>query len=54
MELSIIIPCFNEAENLQLFLDQIIEFAARNNIKIILVNDGSTDGTRKFLILMQE
>jgi glycosyltransferase involved in cell wall biosynthesis len=49
MELSVIIPCYNEAENLDSFLPKILEFGTRNNFEIILVNDGSTDGTRSII-----
>ncbi len=49
-ELSIIIPAFNEGENLKLLLPQWIEFCRQKNWKIILVDDGSIDQTKDYLI----
>lgn len=49
MELSVIIPCYNEYENLPSFLPKILEFGSVNNFEIILINDGSTDGTKAIL-----
>lgn len=45
MEVTIIIPAYNEAENLQQVLAQMKEFAIENNFKVIIVNDGSTDNS---------
>ena len=45
-ELSIIIPCFNESENLPLLLNRCKEIAAlENNIEFVIVDNGSTDNT---------
>jgi glycosyltransferase involved in cell wall biosynthesis len=48
-ELTVIIPAFNEAENLQIIIPPLITYCASNNWSIILVNDGSTDGTAALL-----
>jgi len=48
-QLSVIIPVFNEAENLKIVLPPVIELCKRRNWRIILVNDGSTDETYEFL-----
>lgn len=45
--ISIIIPVFNEAENIQNFLKQ---FESYSRIEVILVDGGSTDGTRAKII----
>ena len=42
MFLSIIIPCYNEAENMPLLLEKCKKLTNKN-IEIILVNNGSTD-----------
>jgi len=47
--LTVIIPAFNEAENLEIILPPLIEFCNRNNYKIIIVNDGSQDNTGEVL-----
>ncbi|MCI0472736.1 MAG: glycosyltransferase family 2 protein [Ignavibacteria bacterium] len=44
-KLTIVIPSFNEAENLISLLPEIMEFSKSNNIKVILTDDGSTDST---------
>jgi glycosyltransferase involved in cell wall biosynthesis len=48
-ELTIIIPAYNEAENLKIILPDLIEFANANQWKIIITNDGSKDDTKKVL-----
>jgi glycosyltransferase involved in cell wall biosynthesis len=48
-KLSIVIPIYNEAENLPQLLDQWIAFCKQNNFELVLVNDGSKDGTREIL-----
>lgn len=45
MKLSIVVPCFNEAENIPLLLDRFNETIGKKNIEVILVNNGSTDGS---------
>lgn len=48
-KLSLIIPCFNEAENIQNTLHSIVEYLSINFAdlcyEILPINDGSTDGT---------
>ena len=48
MKLSIIIPCFNERETI-LSLLEAVRVAPIANKEIVLVDDGSTDGTRELL-----
>lgn len=45
MSFSLIIPCYNEAENLPLLLERCKELASRPGIEVVLVDNGSTDGT---------
>ncbi|HEY8863960.1 MAG TPA: dolichyl-phosphate beta-glucosyltransferase [Candidatus Dormibacteraeota bacterium] len=49
MELSIVIPCYNEEERLPRTIQQIERYFAGKEIsyELILVDDGSTDGTRQ-------
>jgi glycosyltransferase involved in cell wall biosynthesis len=49
MKLSIIIPCFNERETI-LSLLEAVRVAPIANKEIVLVDDGSTDGTRELLM----
>src|SRR5580700_5954389 len=47
MQLSIIIPAYNEAESLPLLLDEIRSVCDREGIdfEVLVVDDGSKDGT---------
>lgn len=47
MELSIVIPVYNEAENVKELHDEIVEVCKKHNYayEIILIDDGSTDNT---------
>lgn len=47
--LTIIIPAYNEADNLEILLPVIIEYCSKNGWKIIIVNDGSKDNTSNIL-----
>ena len=51
--LTIVMPAYNEAENLVEVLPPLIEFCRQRNWKIILVNDGSTDNTKELLLPFQ-
>lgn len=44
IELSVIIPCFNEEDNLEVLLSN-LKILTADNIEILLVNNGSTDDT---------
>jgi len=48
-ELSVIIPAFNEAKRLPLFLDEVIAYCANSKkiCEVIVVDDGSNDETFK-------
>lgn len=47
MKLSLVVPCYNEEENVQRFFDEVkrVFDAVIRNYEIVFVNDGSTDGT---------
>ncbi|MFH1759657.1 MAG: glycosyltransferase family 2 protein, partial [bacterium] len=44
-KISLIIPCFNEAENIQPLYREIIRYCADLDMEIIFINDASTDET---------
>jgi len=48
-ELTIIIPAYNEADSLRNFIPEVIEFCRRSDIKLIVINDGSSDDTGAIL-----
>ena len=47
MKLSLVVPCFNEAENVTLFRDAVIEAfdGCGYSYEIVFVDDGSKDAT---------
>jgi glycosyltransferase involved in cell wall biosynthesis len=49
MKASLIIPCYNEAENLPLLLERCWEIAKRPDCEVVLVDNGSYDKTRDLL-----
>ena len=48
MKLSVVIPCYNEIHTLSAVLDSVRD-APGPDREIIVVDDGSTDGTRELL-----
>lgn len=49
MKLSIVVPCYNEEENIPLILERFREVIEREDIEVILVNNGSTDNSAQVL-----
>src|SRR5262245_60629693 len=48
MKLSVVIPCYNERATIETILDA-VRAAPVEDVEIIVVDDGSTDGTRELL-----
>ncbi len=48
-KLSIIVPCYNEGANVALLLEAYAMVITRPDIELVLVNNGSTDGTAEVL-----
>ena len=51
MKVSIVIPCYNEKENLPLILERFQSVIINEEIEVIMVDNGSTDGSD---IILQE
>ncbi len=49
IELSLVIPCFNEEPNLSLLVEKCIPLSKEKNIEVIFVDNGSTDNTMEIL-----
>lgn len=49
MKLSVVIPCYNEGNNIPLMLERFNQVIKRKDVEVILVNNGSTDNSQKIL-----
>lgn len=49
-ELSIVIPAYNEAENLKIILPELLQFVEHHNWLLVITNDGSKDETKTVLM----
>ena len=47
--LSIIIPAYNEEASLGVLMPELLSFVQTNDMRLIIVNDGSKDGTKEVL-----
>ncbi len=47
--LSVVVPIFNEADSLTSVLNELVPYCRARKWKLILVNDGSNDGTPSIL-----
>ena len=45
MKLSVVVPCYNEENNIPLILERFGKLIKREDIEVILVNNGSTDNS---------
>ena len=55
MKLSLVVPCYNEEENVKVFVEQAREILKEVDYEIVFVNDGSKDNTiRKMKEIRQE
>lgn len=53
-QLTIVLPCYNEQENIPRFFPELLPFAEEHHFKVIAVNDGSQDETLKLLRQFEE
>lgn len=49
MKLSVVVPCYNEEKNIPLILERFRKLIKREDIEVILVNNGSTDNSAAVL-----
>ncbi|NMA11856.1 MAG: glycosyltransferase family 2 protein [Chloroflexi bacterium] len=49
LDLTLVIPAFNEEKNLITFLPDVIQFCQENDFQLIIVNDASTDDSARIL-----
>ena len=49
MKLSLVVPCYNEAKNIPLILEKFASIIKRQDIEVLLVNNGSTDNSKEIL-----
>lgn len=47
--LTVVVPVYNEGGNLPVFVPQVTEFCRKHGWKLIFINDGSQDETRRIL-----
>lgn len=45
MKLSVVVPCYDEAENIPLILERFAEVISRDDVEVMLVDNGSTDNS---------
>lgn len=48
-KLSVVVPCYNEAKNIPLILEKFDRVMKRNDVEVILVNNGSTDDSQQIM-----
>lgn len=49
MKLSIVVPCYDEADNIPLILGKFSQVIKRDDIEVIMVDNGSTDNSPEIL-----
>ena len=49
MKLSIVVPCYNEEQNIPLILERFNSVINRDDIEVILVNNGSKDNSQNVI-----
>lgn len=49
IKLSLVIPCFNEGDNLQLLLERCSQAVFREGVEVVIVDNGSTDNSQDVL-----
>jgi glycosyltransferase involved in cell wall biosynthesis len=50
IKLSIILPCYNESENIPIILEKFAAVMNRSDVEILFVNNGSNDASKDVFI----
>ena len=50
--LSIVIPCYNEAENIKILVNKIVKVDKKS--KILIIDDNSSDGTSGIVLNLKK
>jgi glycosyltransferase involved in cell wall biosynthesis len=54
MKISIVMPCFNEAQTIAAIVQKVLQVELPHQRELVIVDDCSTDGTRDYLNTLQE
>lgn len=54
MKLSIVMPCYNEIRTIETIVDQVLSVPLNVDRELVIVDDGSSDGTRDYLATLEE
>ncbi len=54
MKLSVVMPCYNEINTIAEIVEQVCSVPLEIERELIIVDDGSTDGTREFLATLND
>ncbi len=49
MKLTVVVPCYNEQDNIPLILERFSETIGKRNIEVIIINNGSTDDSQEVI-----
>lgn len=52
MKLSIVVPCYNESKNIPLILEKFSSVIKRDDVEVLLVNNGSKDSSQEILDML--
>ena len=52
MKLSIVVPCYNESKNIPLILEKFSSVIKRDDVEVLLVNNGSKDNSQEILDML--